>query len=1004
MTAAAPNVGTPSQTHLRVFLLVALALAAVLRPLAAAERKPLDQYFQETWTTREGLPHNSVNAITQTADGYLWIGTWEGVSRYSGHGFRTFDRRLIPELPDSGIHGLYVEADGSLLIAGARGGMSRYRDGVWSPLPQAPTLINRLLRDRNGSLWAGMSNGGLMQIDPEGRRQYFAVDPDSGGGRVHALLEDRLGRIWVGSSHGLKRIVDDQLVPAPDRSGRLGSARVLSLLTDAGGHLLAGTERGLYVSVQPLAAAADPDLSFVAREPELATDAIASLLIDRRGDLWMGTINQGLFRRSPLGLEQLDTRAGLPNSRVLDLFEDREGSLWIGTNGGLLRLGDAPFSSVSLRNGLSDDFVRSLLELPDGRLLVGTSRGLNIVSADGSAQVWDSADSLDQLSVLSLAPAARGGFWVGTYAEGVMRVEHGRVVEQIGIDQGLPSNEVRALLEDRDGSLWMGTTQGLAHLREGRVAAINVTDGLPDNFIVSLLHDSTGALWVGTGKGLVRLHAGRMETISLAAAAGAESVYSMREDRDAGVLWLATDRGLLRLRLSDRQMGILGHANGLPFEKFFSSTDDGAGGLWLAGNAGVLRIDREQAHRVASGQSSQLSYEQFAEADGMLSAQCNGGSWPSALLRADGSIWVATALGAAHIDPSRLEDFAQRTPPVVIESVQADGSELALTPTILIPAGTSRIEIAFAGLAFVMPQRVRYRYRLEGFDRDWIERGAQGTAAFTNLGPGNYVLHVQAAHTSGQWNPQAARLSLQIAPLWWQRWSTRAAFGLLLSLLIFSMVQHRLRRLRQREARLLELVEERTRALSTQTERLIAADSEKSCLLEQLQRQSEAFARQAREDPLTGLANRRALDELLAYEFARAERSDQPLCVALVDIDHFKRVNDEHSHAVGDAVLKTMAERMRELCRDIDTVARWGGEEFAVLLPNTRLSDALSVCERMRAGIDKLDFDTAVPGLHITISIGLASHEGHVDYDRMLSQADAALYAAKSSGRNRVAC
>jgi diguanylate cyclase (GGDEF)-like protein len=1004
LTAAMFSATTLSPTCLRVLLLVGLSLAAALRPLAAAERKPLDQYFQETWTTREGLPHNSINAISQTADGYLWIGTWEGVSRYSGHGFRTFNRHSVPDLPDSGIHALHVEPDGSLLIAGARGGLSRFQHGVWNPLPPAPTLITRLLRDRKGGLWAGMSNGGLMQIDAAGRRQYFAVDADSGGGRVHALLEDRLGRIWVGSSHGLKRIVDDQLVPAPDRSGQLATARVLSLLTDAGGRLLAGTERGLYASLQPLAAAADPDLSFVAREPELADEAIASLLVDRRGDLWMGTINHGVFRRSPLGLEQLDTRGGLPNSRVLDLFEDREGSLWIGTNGGLLRLGDAPFTSVSRRNGLSDDFVRSLLELPDGRLLVGTSQGLNTVHADGSAQAWDATDGLNQLSVLSMTPAARGGVWIGTYTAGVLRVEEGRVVERIDVAQGLPSNEVRALLEDRDGSLWMGTTQGLAHLQQGELAVIEVSDGLPDNFVVSLLQDFEGALWIGTGKGLVRVHADRLEQLNLDAAAGAETVYSMREDRQQGVLWLATDRGMLRLQLRDRKLGMLGYANGLPFEKFFSSIDDGNGGMWLTGNAGILRVDRDEAQRIATAGAGRLAYEQFTEADGMLSAQCNGGSSPSAVLRSDGSIWVATALGVAHADPTRLDDFAQRAPPVVIESVLADGKELALAGTLPIPAGTSRIEIAFAGLAFVMPQRVRYRYRLEGFDRDWIERGAQGNAAFTNLGPGDYVLHVQAAHTNGPWNPQAAQLILQIAPLWWQRWSTRVAFGLLLSLAIYSLVQHRLRRLQQREARLRELVDERTHALSAQTERLIAADSEKNSLLEQLQRQSEAFERQAREDPLTGLANRRALDELLAHEFARAGRSDQPLCVALVDIDHFKRVNDEHSHAVGDVVLKTIAARMRELCRDIDTVARWGGEEFALLLPNTRLSDALSVCERVRAGVDKLSFDTAVPGLHVTISIGLASHEGHVDYDRMLSQADAALYAAKHSGRNRVAC
>jgi diguanylate cyclase (GGDEF)-like protein len=221
---------------------------------------------------------------------------------------------------------------------------------------------------------------------------------------------------------------------------------------------------------------------------------------------------------------------------------------------------------------------------------------------------------------------------------------------------------------------------------------------------------------------------------------------------------------------------------------------------------------------------------------------------------------------------------------------------------------------------------------------------------------------------------------------------------------VHGLLQRRLRRAHRNELRLADLVEQRTADLRLQAQRLQQADLEKNELMQQLRQQADAFERQAREDALTGLANRRALDELLAYEFARAGRSEQPLCVALIDLDHFKRINDDLSHAAGDAVLKAVAERMRGLCREIDTVARWGGEEFALLLPNTRLSDALAVCERVRAGVERLELDAIAPGLRTTISIGIASHEGHADYDRMLSQADAALYAAKQAGRNRVAC
>ncbi len=986
--------------------LASLALALVLLQTARASEPlplPLDQHNLEVWTTREGLPHNTVNAITQSDDGYLWLGTWEGVVRYSGLRFQNFDYNAGTGMLDSGVRALALEPSGGLLVAGSRGSIVRRVEGRWERLPTAPALVTAVLRDRSGRLWAGTENGGLMRVDANGSREHFSVSPETGGGSVYALLEDALGRIWVGTSHGLMRAQDDRLLPAPDRDHSLGQRSVLSLLLGPQGHLLVGTEGGLFTSRQPVAAAADPDLAFEAIEPALSSASISRLLLDREGQLWIGTVSQGLYRRSGELLDAIDTRSGLPNNRVLALFEDREGNLWVGTNGGLVRLGAAPFSTLSRRHGLADDFVRSVLELPDGGLLVGTSRGLSRINGHG-VHPWPSPSlpELADLSVLSLA-SSRHGVWLGSYHKGALRVEEGRIVERVDRDSGLPSNEVRAILES-DDALWIGTTQGLVLRRNGALKLFGRSDGLPGEYIVVLFEDSEGALWVGTGTGLGRIHEGRIETIDLGHDLGVESVFAILEDTHEGALWLASDRGLLRWRRSDGSVAAVGHAAGLPFEKFFAVLQDAAGDLWLTGNRGVLRVPSAAAHAYADGGTEPVPFEHFNESDGMASAQCNGGSAPAAVRRADDSLWIATAQGVAQVQPARLEDFAEKAPPVVIESVLVDGQPLLPTGALSLPAGTSRIEIGFTGLAFVMAQRVRYRYRLEGFDEDWVERGEQRSAVFTNLGPGEYALQVQAAHPHGPWSAQSARIDFHIAPHLWQRpWGwllmlAAAAFG------VQQLLQRRLRRAHQNELRLRDLVEQRTADLRLQAQRLQDTDREKNQLMQQLRQQAEAFERQAREDALTGLANRRAFDELLAYEFARAGRSEQPLCVALVDLDHFKRINDELSHAAGDAVLRAVAERMRQLCREIDTVARWGGEEFALLLPNTRLSDALAVCERVRAGVERLELNAIAPGLRITISIGLSSHEGHADYDRMLSQADAALYAAKQSGRNRVAC
>jgi len=983
-------------------------LAVLAAPRSEAAGGGLDGYYRETWTTREGLPHNTVDAIAQTPDGYLWVGSWEGVTRYSGHSFRNFDRNSGTHMPDSGVRSLAVDADGALLVGGGRGGLVSLREGEWSPLPSAPALVTSVLRDRGGALWVGTDGAGLMRIDSDGRRQHFAVQIETGGGSVYALLQDSRGRLWVGTSRGLMLLHQEQLrtVALSGENGENGESgerrRVGALALDPGGRLLVGGDHGLQVSTAAIDSLELDTFEFRSRHPQLQDIAVSRLLVGGGGSLWIGSFGSGLFRLQGEQLDQLDSRDGLPNNRILALFEDREGSLWIGTNGGLVRLGDAPFSSLTRRQGLADDFVRSVLELDDGSLLVGSSEGLDRIVA-GEVQPSPNLAELRGRPVLSLARSS-DGFVAGTYTDGVVRVRGDGRVERIDQQSGLPSNEVRSLLEAPDGSLWIGTTEGLVHWRADGFSLFRTAQGLPSNYVISLHLDAVGMLWVGTKDGLGRLHEGQAETIDLQAVEGVESIFGISAAARGQGLWLATDRGLLYLQRSDGRIGAVGFDAGLPFEKFFQALIDGRGNLWLSGNRGVLRLDAEQARGVALGQEERLPFEHFTEFDGMASAQCNGGSEPAASVRRDGSVWFATAKGLAWIDPGRLANFSQQAPPVVIEAVRADNAELSIRPPLEIAAGTSRIEVDFAGLAFVMPQRVRYRYRLEGFDSDWVERGALRSAVFTNLFPGDYSLRVQAAHPNGPWSEREARLDFSIAALWWQRPLTWLLALALLGLAAWRALRRHLRRDQQTAERLRALVEQRTAALQSQTERLLQADADQSDLLRQLQQQSEDFERQAREDSLTGLGNRRAFDELMAQEFALAGRSEQPLCMALIDLDHFKRVNDQYSHATGDAVLRAIAQQMRSLCREIDTVSRWGGEEFALLLPNTPLSDALLVCERVRSGIERTALDAIRPGLKITVSIGLASHEGHSDHDRMLAQADAALYAAKSAGRNRVAC
>jgi diguanylate cyclase (GGDEF)-like protein len=959
---------------------------------SAALPSPLSDYYRDIWTTREGLPHNTINAIAQTDDGYLWFATWEGPTRFNGREFTVLDRAERIGLPDVGIRALLTEPDGSLILGGARGGLARGQAGEWRGWEPAPGTVLALHRDRLGRLWVGTEVNGLLRIDPDGGRRHYEADQGLAGGAVLAFLEDDRGRLWIGSSAGLSWLEGDSLKAVAPESG-LPSVSITALQQDAQGRLLVGTEQGIFVGL--------PNERFEPLSPELAGLAVSQLLAEADGSLWIGTSNAGLMRIGVLGTERFGVEQGLPNSRVLTIFRDREDSLWIGTNAGLMRLRDAPMVSHTRARGLAGDYVRSVMRHSDGGLWVGSSEGLSRIDEAGIRHVGQDSE-LARESVLSLAEADNGDLWIGTFSRGVWRWDGSRVVERLDRAVGLPSNEVRAILPAADGSLWLGTSLGVAQWRDGVVRVLTEEAGLPGHFVFSLMQDRDGGIWIGTGAGAAVYRDGVLQRLALESADGAAAAFAFWQDPGSGDVWIASDRGLIRWRASDASLQVVGRDAGLPFDKLFSVVPDHRGNLWLSANRGVLRVARSEAEAVADGRLDRLVVDRFGESDGMASSQCNGGSTPAATLAQDGSVWFATSRGAVAVQPARLARFAERPPPVVIERASADGRGLKLVDGLQLPAGVGRVQVEFAGLGFVMPERLRYRYRLDGFDQDWVERGALADAELTNLPPGDYRFRVVSAYADGDWSPVEATWRFSVAPYWWQRTDVRVLSLLAAIGLLAFGVRMRTRQLHRRGLRLRALVEQRTADLNRQAQRLLAVDAERNELLERLREQSEASERQAREDALTGLPNRRAFDESLAEAVSRARLRGEALCLVLLDVDHFKRINDQHSHMVGDAALRAVGEALASAARPGDSISRWGGEEFALLLPDTSADVAVQEAERLRQAIAAIDGEALAPGLSLTASFGVALDVGTCQYDRLVSRADAAMYRAKQSGRNRV--
>jgi diguanylate cyclase (GGDEF)-like protein len=476
--------------------------------------------------------------------------------------------------------------------------------------------------------------------------------------------------------------------------------------------------------------------------------------------------------------------------------------------------------------------------------------------------------------------------------------------------------------------------------------------------------------------------------------------------QDGTKLLVTTSRGLFVLA-NDRATQI-GANEGLPPRAYFTMLRGDKDTYWLCSNHGIVSLVSEQLNSLVKGDTVRLTPKFFDRADGMTTTQCNGGTQPSGWHARDGRIFFATARGVAVFDPKREVRVNQRPPPVHIVSAAVDSERLSqesLAKLIALPSSSRRIEFKFVGLSFVDVERVRYRYRMEGFDKEWVEAGRDQSATYTNLPPGEYRFHVIAANNDGVWNEAGASVSILKRAAFYESNAFRATAALLLVVAVALFLWVRTRALARQSRQLQRLVDQRTHDLSAQKDALVAANEEKIGLLQKLQVQSEDFERLAKEDALTGLVNRRELDHALASEWQRAGRTGAPLSAIVADIDTFKSVNDRFSHAVGDAVLRQVAILLRQGLRSLDTVARYGGEEFVMLLPETNLAAAQLLAERLRLAVEQYEWQLIHPELTVTMSFGVATDSEiarGAAPERLIMLADGKLYRAKEAGRNRV--
>ena len=736
-------------------LVLGMTLGPHLLAIHAHAAEPvglLTGYTLTSWATKDGLP-GTVRAIAQTDDGYLWLGTADGLVRFDGVRFVPWPTYSTTPLPEEGV--------GALLVA------------------------------HDGSLWAGFDEIGIIRLQ-DGQAQRFGEVDGVGLGSVTNLAEDRQRNIWSASSAGLFRFAGGHWQKLGDPHGFPDTA-AFSLFVDETGALFVGTSDGVF-RLRPgaarfeLATASTADVlgltgdavgHFWTTDPvvgfaPLRTDTTPTrtstpgrgsrVLHDRHGNLWVGTLGQGLWRVRPAredrdaAIEQVTVATGLPSNRVQALFEDRDGTVWAGTFEGLSQL--TPHRVTPL---MTLGLIAAVATTPDGDVWVATTEEL-IRFPGKTAATGGGGSRVTMPGITALAADPDGVVWAATDTE-LFRIS-GDGVASPPIPHEPPLGRITSLAADPRDGLWIfDAEQGLFRWHLGRIEPAGAGLDIRHARITFTHVDRSGRFWLAaSGAPLVVVSAdGMVRANEPDNRFGSEPYNTLYEDR-TGTIFLGSDQGVTWLE-GGRPHSVNGN-NGLPSDLILEIVEDDEGHLWLATGAGIVRIERPQLAMAAENPAHQIRYRLYDKSDGLAGLPVRFAN-RGGLRAGDGSLWFVTGRGLTVIEPHTL--VAQPPAEVQIEGATADGQPVSPTEQRL-TAGTTRLQIDYTVLSLASPSKTRFRYRLEGFDTDWIQAGAGRQALYTNLPPQSYRFDVVANNDEGTWNLPGAAWDFSIRPVFYQTW------------------------------------------------------------------------------------------------------------------------------------------------------------------------------------------------------------------------------------------
>ncbi len=749
-----PRHGSWQRTALAAVLVLSLAQPG----FALDPSRALTQSIHRIWQTQQGLPQGTIYCVYQTQDRYLWLGTKAALVRFDGVQFT-----VIRNLGDKPL------------------------ESVW---------VRQLCQDEQGAIWIATDADGLIRYK-DGETTRFTTDDGLPSNNIRCLLADRQQNLWIGTDRGLARFAAGRIEAVTGSSGP-GSNSIKALCQTADGLIwVAGENNHLY-------ARQAGDFSVV-RLDSLPNTATLTALAEGSGDsLWVGS-SDGLVQLRQGRQQRYTTADGLSENQITCLTPGGNDSLWIGTSDGFNRFRAGKFQNFRTRDGLSQSTVYSICEDHEGSLWVGTKLGLNQF-VDRRTIPYTTTEGLPSNNTGPIEQDSQGNIWVGTLDAGLALFDSTGFVTLNAAD-GLPSDSIRALAPTNDGSLWIGTDKGLCRVKDQEVVeALTTQTGLPGNEIQALCNDADGTLWIGTKAGIVSWRDGKVTKAQLPKGISEQvSIVAIAEFGDNTIVAAASEGPLLECKngewklfethqvrplhisslhcegktlyvatagdgfyvFSSTKAVHLSVREGLYDDELFGVTTDKRGHFWFACSKGVFSIEQEDLAKFATGKLATVPTTPLSPLDSLRTVECQQDAQPAVKVMSDGRIWFSTIRGVLVVDPGRWQRVLPATS-VVVEDVIINGKSEEPRQLQLVPPGNANLTFRYAALSYVSSSRITFRYRLEGFDKNWVDAGARREAFYTNIPPGSYKFVVAATNADGKLYETSAPVHLRIAPNWYQ--------------------------------------------------------------------------------------------------------------------------------------------------------------------------------------------------------------------------------------------